>query len=268
MRKGTLIKMLCALIASIPLVCLPTLVLAQHGGHGGGGGFHGGGGGGFHGGSGFYGGGHSYGGYHGGGYGWHGGYGGWHGGYWGYPRYGYGYGYGWGFSIGFGWGSYWPGYPYAYGYSPWWATPYYYPYAYGPYGYPYSYPYNGYGNVPGSNSYGNSPANSPAPRDMNSAAMNVALSASKGSNHTTDAPAGTANNYVLASSSTQQSPSRREVQNVIQALRAMPPDARRRQLDSGRYSAFSPEERSLLDNASQPSLALRKAPVSTPRPPS
>ena len=261
MRKGTLIRMLCALIASVPLVCLPTLVLAQHGGHGGGGGFHGGGGGGFHGGSGFYGGGgHSYGGYHGGSYGWHGGYGGWHGGYWGYPRYGYGYG--WGFSIGFGWSSYWPGYPYAYGYGPRWATPYYDPYAFGPYGYT----YNGYGNVPGSNSYGNSPANSPAPRDMNSAATNVALFASKGSNHATDATAGTANNYVLASSSTQQSPSRREVQNVIQALRAMPPDARRRQLDSGRYSAFSSEERSLLDNDSQPPLALRKAPVSTPRP--
>jgi hypothetical protein len=33
---------------------------------------------------------------------------------------------------------------------------------------------------------------------------------------------------------------------VIEALRAMPPAARSRQLSSGRYSGFSPEERELL----------------------
>jgi hypothetical protein len=32
------------------------------------------------------------------------------------------------------------------------------------------------------------------------------------------------------------------VQNVIRALRAMPPAARERQLASGRYSGFSPQE--------------------------
>jgi hypothetical protein len=32
------------------------------------------------------------------------------------------------------------------------------------------------------------------------------------------------------------------VQNVIRALRAMPPAARERQLASGRYSNFSPQE--------------------------
>ncbi|MBO0912014.1 MAG: hypothetical protein J2P13_09490 [Acidobacteria bacterium] len=39
------------------------------------------------------------------------------------------------------------------------------------------------------------------------------------------------------------------VRNVVEALRAMPPAARRRQLSSGRYNGFSPEERKLLRNA-------------------
>jgi hypothetical protein len=44
------------------------------------------------------------------------------------------------------------------------------------------------------------------------------------------------------------------VQNSIRALRAMPPDARRRQINSGRYDNFSPEERELLNNALQAPL--------------
>ena len=136
MRKGTLIRMLCALIASVPLVCLPTLVLAQHGGHGGEEDFTEAAEADFMEGAAFT-------------------------AAEAIPtavitvgamggtevtaagmaaigailvtvtvtvR---------GFSIGFGWSSYWPGYPYAYGYGPWWATPYYDPYAFGPYGYPY-----------------------------------------------------------------------------------------------------------------------------------
>jgi hypothetical protein len=43
---------------------------------------------------------------------------------------------------------------------------------------------------------------------------------------------------------------------VIQALRAMPPDAQQRQLNSGRYHSLSPEEREFLTNAMQPSQAL------------
>jgi DNA-directed RNA polymerase subunit K/omega len=35
----------------------------------------------------------------------------------------------------------------------------------------------------------------------------------------------------------------------------MPPAARARQLNSGRYASFSPEERELLTNASQRPLA-------------
>jgi hypothetical protein len=38
---------------------------------------------------------------------------------------------------------------------------------------------------------------------------------------------------------------------VIQALLAMPPEARRRQVESRRYSNFSPQERELLNQVAQ-----------------
>src|SRR5580698_4233008 len=187
MRRATFLRLLCAVVASVAIVCCPMPVFAQRGGHGGGGGFHAGGGGGHS----AYGGGY-YGGYHGGGYGWHGSYG-WRGGYWGYPRYGYG----WGFGIGFGWGSYWPGYGYPYGYSSGWA-PYYYPY-YAPYGYPYPYngdDYNGDDNPPppdsGPKSRNNAPVKPsrvPAPGSFpnaNSATTYVAASAPEAPLRTTD----------------------------------------------------------------------------------
>ena len=41
------------------------------------------------------------------------------------------------------------------------------------------------------------------------------------------------------------------MRNVIQALRAMPPDARQRQLNSGRYHSLSPEELEFVTNATQ-----------------
>jgi hypothetical protein len=44
--------------------------------------------------------------------------------------------------------------------------------------------------------------------------------------------------------------------NAIRALRAMPPEVRERQLNSGRYDNFSPEERELLNHASQPPPVL------------
>ncbi|MGA8493627.1 MAG: hypothetical protein WB711_24610 [Terriglobales bacterium] len=261
MKKSTLPGVLCTIVVCVALGWAPESALAQRGGHGGGGGFHGGG---AH--YGYSGNGHFYGGYHGGGYyGGHGGYYGWNGGRWGYPRYGYGYGYGWGFGIGFGWGSYWPAYPYAYGYGAWSVSPYYYyppsyycPY-YAPSGYPCAYPYSGNSNASppdsGRNSYDNSPAKFSIPParksspDMNPPTVDVVASTPRVPNYTSDATTRTASNYRLASSTTQQlSPPRREVQNVIQALRAMPPDARRRQIDSGRYSNFSPEELELLNN--------------------
>ena len=39
---------------------------------------------------------------------------------------------------------------------------------------------------------------------------------------------------------------RPEVQNVVRALRAMPPQARQQQIDSGRYSNLSPQEMKLV----------------------
>ena len=51
-------------------------------------------------------------------------------------------------------------------------------------------------------------------------------------------------------------PQRRQaVKNAIQTLRAMPPDARQREIQSGRFSQFSPEERQMLNNASNLPLA-------------
>lgn len=285
MKKRTFVQILCIISVFVGLGFLPLPVFAQHGGHGGGGfhggagGFHGGGAQSFHGGAvgGFhgsmgraYGGGHYgysggryYGGYRGGRYyGWHGGYHGWYGGYRGYPRYGYG----WGFGFGFGWP--WWGYPYAYGYSPWYA-PNYSPYSYydpsdcAP-GYPC--PNNGNDDPP---SYkGN---NDPAPPN----------SRPKPENYPEDpgsplAPGGTANtdddtsnvsalvrsapivsadritatpaHYrgVQPSSTTQQGPLRPELHRAMQELREMPPFAREREIETGRYRHFSPKEKELL----------------------
>jgi len=48
---------------------------------------------------------------------------------------------------------------------------------------------------------------------------------------------------------------RQAVRNAIQTLRAMPPEARQREIQSGRFSQFSPQERQMLDNASNLPLA-------------
>jgi len=252
---------------------------AFHGG--GGGGFHGGGGL-YGGGRSAYAGGHSFGGYRGGGYyggrrgyGWGGrGYGwggrgyGWGGGYWGH---GYGgYGWGWGFGFGFGW-PYWGwGYPYGYGYTPWYYAPapyYSYPY-YGPSGYPAGYLDPGNGNddprtadpnaPPPANQ--NGPARSwrpPAPGGAantnytNSNVATVGLRAPASSVNTTSV---TPSSYRTARSiperSTTQSdaPLRPEMQKALQRLREMPPFAREREIETGRYSQFSPEEKQILRN--------------------
>jgi hypothetical protein len=220
-----------------------------HGGGGSFGGFHGGsvgGRGGYYGGSGYYGGRGGYngrGGYYGGGYyGGRGFYG--RGGYWGYPGYGYGYGWGLGLSFSFGW----PGYPYYY-------YPYYYPY-YAPYGSYYPYLGSGYSGANGSD-----PTSDPGYGDES--AENLSAPASDGYTNTSYARASvptpvapnsrtaattTASNYRVAHFTAQDLPSglRPAVRNVILALRAMPPDAGRRQIDSGRYDSFSPEERRLV----------------------
>jgi hypothetical protein len=66
----------------------------------------------------------------------------------------------------------------------------------------------------------------------------------------------------------QLPPQRRQaVQNAIQALRGMPPDARQRALESGRFNDFSPQERDLLNGVSRLPLAPAQPPESVPRPP-
>ena len=51
-------------------------------------------------------------------------------------------------------------------------------------------------------------------------------------------------------------PDRRQaVRNAIETLRAMPPQVRQREIESGRFSQFSPQERQVLDNAAQLPLA-------------
>jgi hypothetical protein len=60
-------------------------------------------------------------------------------------------------------------------------------------------------------------------------------------------------------------PDRRQaVRNAIESLRAMPPEARRRQIESGRFNQFSPQERQVLNDASR--LPLAPAPQAAPQP--
>jgi hypothetical protein len=67
-------------------------------------------------------------------------------------------------------------------------------------------------------------------------------SASAGTNQA--APAITSNGQLERSSAP-----RREVLNAMRALHEMPPFAREREIEQGRYSHFSPEEREMLRNA-------------------
>ena len=48
---------------------------------------------------------------------------------------------------------------------------------------------------------------------------------------------------------------RQKVKNAIETLRAMPPAARQREIESGRFSEFSPQERDILNGASRLPLA-------------
>jgi len=60
-------------------------------------------------------------------------------------------------------------------------------------------------------------------------------------------------------------PDRRQaVRNAIESLRAMPPDARQREIQSGRFSQFSPQERQILNGASR--LPLAPAPSESAQP--
>lgn len=59
---------------------------------------------------------------------------------------------------------------------------------------------------------------------------------------------------------------KRAVHNAIDALRAMPPDARQREVQSGRFSQFSPQERQLLNDASRLPLAPSQPQASDQQP--
>jgi|HubBroStandDraft_1064217.scaffolds.fasta_scaffold10850_3 hypothetical protein len=290
MKKSIVFRVGFVLVAMIALSWFEQPVLAQRGGHGGGGGFHGGGGGGFHGGGGGgfhggaasyagrsgYGGGHYFGGYRGGYFGGRGSYVwggrgyGWGGRYWGRGR-----GYGWGWGFGFGW-PYWDwgwGYPYAY-YNPWYYAPdpYSYPY-YGPSDYAPGYPDPDNGNDdptpadpdtrPRPNQ--NGPARSwrpPVPggaANLNYANSNVAAVAPRGPVLSVDGMSGAPSSYRAAHSiperftkerATAQAgpPLRPEMQRALQRLREMPPFAREREIETGRYRQFSSEDKQILRN--------------------
>jgi hypothetical protein len=76
---------------------------------------------------------------------------------------------------------------------------------------------------------------------------NVAALTSRGPILSTDRITTTPSNYQVAHSTTRPNrPVRNEVQSAMRALRQMPPFAREREIETGRYSHFSPEERELL----------------------
>jgi len=276
MTQRILLRTLSVTVLFLMFVFAPCGAAGQRGGfggggfHGGGGGFHGGGGGfhgggwsgGYHGGAwggGYHGGGWSgyrgtgyYGGYHGAGnYPWHGGYG-WRGGYWGYPGYGWG---GWSVGIGFnfGWGDYWPAYPY-YGYGPAWVPvcSVYYPC------YP-SYPYYYYAPVsdpPGTAvQYVQPTPNDPQPSAASqaSAAHPKTLGNFSGVTVINASYRPPASTRVTSATYTEEELAqlRPAVQNVIHALRAMPPAARVQQIESGRYGNLSPQELRIVRYAAE-----------------
>jgi len=265
----SLLLVLTALITSVIFGSSPQNAFAQRGGHGGGGGFHAGRGMGFSGGGsmGFYGGsagrlhsggghqgyGNFYGGHYGipygggrGYYGYHAGYG-WHGGYRRYPYYGWGWGFGWPY---WGWG--W-GYGY-YGYNPWYSAPYLY-YSYPDYCSPgYSCPPNGNDDLPPADSSpkpGRTPAKPQRPDestpDMDDGSRNASAT-SHGSVLSTAGAVVPVSNYRVANSTQGYTPVSPEVQNAMRALREMPPFARLREIETGRYSHLTAEERALLRN--------------------
>ena len=237
MRTSALLKGFFLLVVSFTIVCAAEPAFAQR--YVGGGRFSGG----FHGGTtfsrGFTG---ARGGFYGG-YPWRGG--------WGYPRYGYGWGFGLGFGI--GWGSYWGVYPYSY-------YGFYYPY-YPAYYYPsYPYPYYSWHFISDSDSYSEgppvTPSSAPPPKsspDWNSPAGNAAASTPAIPRYSSGTRTAQAAAYQQVESGLRQlSPDRRQVvENSISALRAMPPDARTRQIASGRFKSFSTEELRLLKVGSQ-----------------
>jgi hypothetical protein len=298
MKKAILFQAVFVLVA-IALGWLPQPALAQHGGHGRGGGFHGGGGGGFHGRVGVYAGGHSgygghyYSGYRGGYYGGRGYYRG-RGSYgWGYGRggrywgRGYGYGWGWGWGFGFGW-PYWGwGYPYGYYYNPW----YYAPNPYNSYShYPDPDPNNGDDDPPPAGPNAPPEPNQKVPikswglpspgedtANANYANSNVAALAPRRPVISVDRIGVTPSSFRTTRSIPDRSTTkwaapqpdaalRPETQRALQRLREMPPFAREREIETGRYRQLSSEDKQILRTAARPSRAtIHDLPDSFPK---
>jgi hypothetical protein len=277
MKRIVFFKVFATTAVTLTLLATPQTSAAQRGG------FHGGGGAmGFHSGGGFRSGGFS--GLRGGrGFGnFRGGFGGFRGGRGFYGRGLYGRGFYGGFrgyrgfypgfysGFGFGFWPYWGGYPYGYGYG--WRAP-------DPYAYysPYDYPDEDYGQRDGCraddpcNRDGrgrdrrdcydyrrkcSSPDNRPDARPDGGNApakpsSEAAPDGARGGNYLTVSLSNSAEH--VPSGDTNSLAMRPVVRNAIAVLRAMPSAARERQLKSGRYEAFSPEERELLARATQSS---------------
>jgi len=269
MRTANAQRVLLAVLVFVLIVWAPQSVLAQRGHGGGGGGFHGGGGswhgggGSWHGGGGsWHGGGWNGGGsWHGGSASWHGGHYGWGGGYWGSP--------GWGFAVGFNFGGFWGGWGFPW--APFYPVYFLYPYPYfvpaipasrlaftsgqsaGAYTNPNSYAVQ-QSSVPAEEFQGaparqNPPAlqSAPAPNSLN---IRNASYASASPHYSSPSASGSSATVRPAVYMTQLVPNLRpEVQNVIRALRAMPPAARQRQMDSGRYNNLTPAELQIVRRA-------------------
>lgn len=202
---------------------------------------------------------------------------------WGWGGWGWG-GWGWGWGLGWGWNWGWPywGYPGYYPYGYWYDPgPYYYPYgdSYDPPSPVYRHPddpnrqpsnrpVKSYYWIPalGSRDSGGPSSNRPPapskdsvtpvpdrppdpnpPPTANFETVAVAFR-SPAPRRTREATTTNAANSELKGSS---APLRREVLNAMRALREMPPYARDREIDHGRYSHFTPEERDLLRNLRQ-----------------
>jgi len=284
MSKSALFRIFGVVSAILLFAFLACPAWAQRGGgHGGGGGFHGSSMGGFHGGGGFRGGGsfvggrsgysgaRYYGAYRGGirggvwrgGSAWRGGWGrpvgwgwrtgwGWPGRYWGYP-WGSGFGFGWPW---WGWG--W-GYPSAYYSSPWYGpSPYYDPSYSCPPGY--SCPDNGNDGPPppppnsDPNSEYSPPRSSRTPvyggsicPTCGAGDPDAAASRSTAPILSVDHLTATPSSYRAArATSPQNSSLPPDVRNATRHLREMPPFARQREIETGRYSHFSPQKKQLL----------------------
>ncbi|MBV9179696.1 MAG: hypothetical protein JO356_00160 [Acidobacteria bacterium] len=191
-----------------------------------------------------------------------------------YGGFGGGYGYNYGLTFNFGFLPFLGGYPYVYGYTPWLGVPppYYFPYDYPNYGAPYDRGNDRFGKDPclpdyrhedrckDSSSDNSRPKRESAPAlpsNQESAPNGTYVARESTDEYQTrvhsilkDTTAVSALRLAYAPGPQVSSIQiRRGVANAMQALRAMPPEARQRQLESNRYAHFSAQERQLLKDS-------------------